>query len=69
MCHFLNYLGFIKAGRTSGSVEIVLNNVGDDAYNPEVYGNSIVIQRHFSASGGSSYKIRSEKGTLNFLIT
>lgn len=54
----------MKAGKPSASVEIVLNNSGPAAYRHSTYGNLIVIQRHFTASGNSSYKIKSASGNF-----
>ncbi|GJQ78528.1 hypothetical protein Trydic_g11642 [Trypoxylus dichotomus] len=55
---------FVKAGKTSATVEIILNNAGPDAYKRSVYGNEIIIQRNFSATGSSSYKVKSGTGHL-----
>lgn len=54
--------GFVKAGKNSGSIEIELYNGGYMAYRPNVYGSSITIVRNISATGCSSYKIKSENG-------
>lgn len=43
---------------------IVLKNEGEEAYNPSVYGKSIVITRRFSRDGSSSYKIKSKDGKV-----
>lgn len=61
--------GFVKAGKTSGSIEIQLCNEGPMAYRPAVYGNHIHIVRNLNANGGGSYKIRSEKGKRWYLTT
>ena len=41
---------------------VTIKNEGEDAYMPDVYGNSIVITRHFTKSGTSGYKIKSRDG-------
>lgn len=45
-------------------MEIILYNEGFYAYKSEVYGRFITIQRHFTAAGSSSYKVRSETGEI-----
>ncbi|KAG0022937.1 Structural maintenance of chromosomes protein 6, partial [Podila clonocystis] len=52
----------IREGATQTDVKLQLRNRGPDAYKPEVYGESIIIERRISRDGGSSYKIKSSKG-------
>lgn len=52
----------IREGATQTDVKLQLRNRGLDAYKPEVYGDSIIIERRISRDGGSSYKIKSAKG-------
>lgn len=59
-----NVRGFIKMGENSGYVEIILYNQGFNAYKRELYGNFIRIQRSFTASGGSVYKVKAESGKM-----
>ncbi|KAL3288876.1 hypothetical protein HHI36_003322 [Cryptolaemus montrouzieri] len=56
--------GFVKAGRNSATVEITMYNGGPMAYRPNIYGDSITVSRHFTASGSSSYKIRDHTGKM-----
>ena len=49
---------FIQKGQTYAQVEVTLSNVGDDAYQPEKFGNRIHIVRRISSDGSSSYKIQ-----------
>ncbi|XP_018567595.1 structural maintenance of chromosomes protein 6 [Anoplophora glabripennis] len=56
--------GFVKVGKSSGSIEIELYNEGPMAYRPNVYGKRITIIRNLSANGSGSYRIRSEKGEI-----
>ncbi|XP_063771417.1 structural maintenance of chromosomes protein 6 isoform X2 [Pseudophryne corroboree] len=56
--------GFVKDGQTSADVSITLRNRGHDAFKPEVYGESIVVQQHFTTDGNRSYKLKSSTGTL-----
>lgn len=54
------FVGFVKAGQSSGSVEIELSNEGPMAYKPRIYGKTITVVRNFSASGAGSYRVKSE---------
>ncbi|XP_053315350.1 structural maintenance of chromosomes protein 6 [Spea bombifrons] len=56
--------GFVKDGQTSADVSITLRNRGQDAFKPEVYGDSIVVQQHFTTDGNRSYKLKSATGGL-----
>lgn len=55
---------FIKEGESQASIVCVLKNQGEAAYKAEEYGKSIRVERHFSRTGGSAYKIKSEKGRI-----
>ncbi|CAK7568212.1 MAG: Structural maintenance of chromosomes protein 6 [Sporothrix epigloea] len=50
---------FIKQGEERGFLAVWIKNCGDDAYEHDVYGDSIVVERHFSKSGTSSFKLKS----------
>ena len=39
-----------------------VKNQGEDAFRHGVYGDSIIITRRFTRSGGSSYTIKSQSG-------
>ncbi|CAH2246041.1 structural maintenance of chromosomes 6 [Pelobates cultripes] len=56
--------GFVKDGQTSADVSITLRNRGEDAFKPEVYGDSITVQQHFTTDGSRSYKLKSVTGAL-----
>ncbi|NXF80743.1 SMC6 protein, partial [Sclerurus mexicanus] len=55
---------FIRDGETSADISITLRNQGRDAFKPEVYGNSIIVNQHISQDGSRSYKLKSKSGTL-----
>ncbi|KAK5149476.1 hypothetical protein LTR04_007044, partial [Oleoguttula sp. CCFEE 6159] len=38
---------------------VKIKNLGDNAYQPELYGRSITVERHFSMTGASGFKIKS----------
>ncbi|KAI1318533.1 Structural maintenance of chromosomes protein 6 [Mortierella claussenii] len=52
----------IREGASQTEVKLQLRNRGPDAYKPEVYGESIIIERRISKDGASGYKIKSSKG-------
>ncbi|KAK2750907.1 Structural maintenance of chromosomes protein 6 [Onygenales sp. PD_40] len=50
---------FIKEGKDSATIIVRLKNQGDGAYLAHEYGNSIIVERHFSRSGSSGFKLKS----------
>jgi chromosome segregation ATPase len=48
----------IKEGQESAALSVKIKNQGDNAYKPELYGRSIIVERHFSRSGTSGFKIK-----------
>ncbi|NXP25346.1 SMC6 protein, partial [Scytalopus superciliaris] len=55
---------FIRDGETSADISITLRNQGRDAFKPEAYGNSIIVNQHINQDGSRSYKLKSKSGTL-----
>ncbi|KAG6041493.1 hypothetical protein E4U41_003952 [Claviceps citrina] len=55
---------FVKEGQDHGSLVVKIKNAGSDAYQPDVYGSSILVERHFSKSGSSGFKIKNEQGRV-----
>jgi chromosome segregation ATPase len=53
---------FIKEGREHSSIIVQIKNAGSDAYQPDIYGESIIVERHFSKAGSSGFKIKSATG-------
>lgn len=45
-------------------IVVRIKNQGDGAYLPDDFGRSIVVERHFTKNGTSSFKIKSESGRL-----
>lgn len=45
-------------------IEIHLSNRGLNAYDPETYGEKIIVFRKINASGGGEYKVKSEDGAI-----
>lgn len=48
----------IKEGEESAALAVKIKNQGDGAYKPELYGRSIIVERHFSRSGTSGFKLK-----------
>lgn len=48
----------IKEGQESATLAVRIKNRGDGAYKPDLYGTSILVERHFSKSGASGFKIK-----------
>lgn len=55
---------FIKEGRENASIIVRIKNQGDGAYMPDDYGKSIIVERHFSKSGASGFKIKADNGRI-----
>ncbi|XP_025065793.1 structural maintenance of chromosomes protein 6-like isoform X1 [Alligator sinensis] len=55
---------FVKDGESSADISITLRNQGTEAFKPEVYGDSIIVNQHISTEGSRSYKMKSKSGTL-----
>lgn len=55
---------FIKQGKESSTIVVRIKNQGDAAYRQSEYGNSIIVERHFTKSGSTGFKIKSEAGRI-----
>ncbi|NXU79592.1 SMC6 protein, partial [Oreotrochilus melanogaster] len=55
---------FVRDGETSADISITLRNQGRDAFKPEVYGSSIIVNQHINLDGSRSYRLKSKSGTL-----
>lgn len=53
---------FVKEGQEHASLEVKIKNQGPDAYKPDLFGQSIIVERHFSKSGSSGFKLKDEQG-------
>ncbi|XP_035206681.1 structural maintenance of chromosomes protein 6-like isoform X2 [Stegodyphus dumicola] len=56
--------GFVKKGKKNAVVSVTLKNCGDLPYEPEKYGNKVIVERHFTTDNSNSYKIMSETGIV-----
>ncbi|KAH8643801.1 P-loop containing nucleoside triphosphate hydrolase protein [Alternaria alternata] len=61
-----NLKSLIKEGKEHSSVSVKIKNQGPLAYKPAQYGDSIIVERHFSKSGTSGFKL---KNVNNKLVT
>lgn len=48
----------------SATIIVRIKNQGDGAYMPDEYGKSIIVERVFSKSGASGFKIKNEAGRI-----
>jgi chromosome segregation ATPase len=55
---------FIKAGTDQATLSVKIKNQGDNAYQPDIYGKSIVVERIFSRAGTSGFKLKNEHGKI-----
>ncbi|OKL63400.1 hypothetical protein UA08_02093 [Talaromyces atroroseus] len=55
---------FIKEGEESATIIVRIKNQGDGAYMPNEYGKSIIVERSFTKSGSSGFKIKNETGKI-----
>lgn len=59
-----NLKSLIKEGTEHARVLVRIKNQGPLAYKPMLYGTSITVERHFSRSGTSGFKLRDQAGKL-----
>ncbi|KGO65461.1 RecF/RecN/SMC [Penicillium italicum] len=55
---------FIKEGKENSTIIVRIKNQGDGAYLADDFGKTIIVERHFSRSGTSGFKIKSENGRI-----
>ncbi|KAJ5885314.1 hypothetical protein N7495_009824 [Penicillium taxi] len=53
---------FIKEGKENSNIVVRIKNQGDGAYLPDDFGKSIIVERYFSRSGSSGFKIKAANG-------
>ena len=54
--------GFIREGSTQAKVEVSIRNSGQDALEPETYGNVITVERVINSTGAAPFKVRNQWG-------
>ncbi|KAJ4290938.1 Structural maintenance of chromosomes protein 6 [Kalmusia sp. IMI 367209] len=55
---------FIKEGRESSVLSVKIKNQGSGAYKPELYGDSVIVERHFNRAGTSGFKLKDRNNKL-----
>ena len=45
-------------------MSVKIKNAGDTGYQQEIYGDSIIVERHFSKAGSSGFRIKNSSGRL-----
>lgn len=55
---------FIKEGKENASIIVRIKNQGEGAYLPDDYGKSIIVERHFTKSGSSGFKLKNAQGRI-----
>ncbi|ORY67075.1 P-loop containing nucleoside triphosphate hydrolase protein [Pseudomassariella vexata] len=55
---------FVKEGQDHARLVVNIKNQGSDAYKPNLYGDTIIVERYFSKSGSSGFKLKSASERL-----
>ncbi|KAK2015348.1 RecF/RecN/SMC N terminal domain-containing protein [Colletotrichum eremochloae] len=55
---------FIKEGQANSVIVVKIKNQGIDAYQHDLYGDTITVERHFSRAGASGFKLKSVTGKI-----
>ncbi|KAF2459353.1 DNA repair protein [Lineolata rhizophorae] len=55
---------FIKEGQDSATLSVQIKNEGSAAYKPDEYGRAVIVERHFTTSGASSFKVKNAAGKI-----
>lgn len=58
------YVELVKNGESNAVIEIHISNIGPDAFEPENYGDRIIVVRTILERGGGHYKILNENRDL-----
>jgi chromosome segregation ATPase len=59
-----NLKSFIRSGADQATLAVKIKNQGDNAYQADVYGESIVVERVFSRAGTSGFKLKNQHGRV-----
>jgi chromosome segregation ATPase len=59
-----NLKSLIKEGKDHSTVAVKIKNQGPLGYKKSQYGDSIIVERHFSRSGSSGFKLKDEDGKI-----
>ncbi|KAJ2550115.1 Structural maintenance of chromosomes protein 6 [Coemansia sp. RSA 1933] len=64
-----NIRGFVRAGQSRAIIRIQLRNRGPDAYQPERYGDSIIIERCIYSSGSTASQYKVKNGSSGEIVS
>ncbi|KAF2444443.1 dna repair protein-like protein rad18 [Karstenula rhodostoma CBS 690.94] len=59
-----NLKSFIKAGKDWSTLSVKIKNQGPGAYKADQYGDSIIVERHFTQNGTSGFKLKDRNGKI-----
>ncbi|TLD15784.1 uncharacterized protein PgNI_00441 [Pyricularia grisea] len=54
----------VKSGQQQAILSVTIKNEGLDAFQHDIYGDSITVERHFSTTGSSGFKVKSKSGRI-----
>lgn len=54
----------LTCGYRNAAIIVRIKNQGEGAYMPDDYGKSIIVERHFTKTGASGFKIKAENGRI-----
>ena len=54
--------GMIRSGASAAKISVVISNDGPDAFKPETFGKSIVVEKTLNAMSANSLKLKNERG-------
>ncbi|KAL1602663.1 hypothetical protein SLS60_006080 [Paraconiothyrium brasiliense] len=55
---------FIKAGKDWSTLSVKIKNQGLGAYKPDQFGDSIIVERHFTQNSTSGFKLKDRNGRV-----
>ncbi|KAJ4348513.1 Structural maintenance of chromosomes protein 6 [Didymosphaeria variabile] len=55
---------FIKAGKDWSTLFVKIKNQGSGAYKPDQFGDSIIVERHFTQNSTSGFKLKDRNGRI-----
>ncbi|KAF2155192.1 DNA repair protein Rad18 [Myriangium duriaei CBS 260.36] len=55
---------FIREGQDSAMSSVKIKNQGELAYQHEIYGDSVIVERHFNTAGASQFKLKNANGRV-----
>ncbi|KAB8342966.1 hypothetical protein FH972_022561 [Carpinus fangiana] len=55
---------FVKEGQETATLIVKIKNAGEGNYKHDIFGNTIIVERAFSITGASGFKIKNETGRI-----